>query len=170
MLADVKAAFLYGDAKRSLYVELPPEDNWQNLADTSASLNVPCMGLATPRWFLLIEQRRIFYDNSNRHKSYRNQVQESHQTYNIHHSSQIRFFSPPEYVSSRRTDEETSDCKTCTLLARRMVKHVETTLRAKLTNKWAEIPMQNSGHRGHHGHGHLRQDLHGDKHGDNHLD
>ena len=26
MLADVKAAFLYGDAGRSLYVELPPED------------------------------------------------------------------------------------------------------------------------------------------------
>ena len=26
MLADVKAAFLYGDARRSLYVELPPED------------------------------------------------------------------------------------------------------------------------------------------------
>ena len=26
MLADVKTAFLYGDARRSLYVELPPED------------------------------------------------------------------------------------------------------------------------------------------------
>ena len=27
MLADVKTAFLYGDARRSLYVELPPEDS-----------------------------------------------------------------------------------------------------------------------------------------------
>ena len=26
MLADVKTAFLYGEARRSLYVELPPED------------------------------------------------------------------------------------------------------------------------------------------------
>ena len=26
MLADVKTAFLYGDAKRSLYVELSPDD------------------------------------------------------------------------------------------------------------------------------------------------
>ena len=26
MLADVKTAFLYGDARRSSYVELPPED------------------------------------------------------------------------------------------------------------------------------------------------
>ena len=26
MRADVKIAFLYGDARRSLYVELPPED------------------------------------------------------------------------------------------------------------------------------------------------
>ena len=26
MLADVKTAFLYGDARRSLYLELPPED------------------------------------------------------------------------------------------------------------------------------------------------
>ena len=26
MLADVKTAFLYGDARRSVYVELPPED------------------------------------------------------------------------------------------------------------------------------------------------
>ena len=26
MLADVKTAFLYGDAARSLYIELPPED------------------------------------------------------------------------------------------------------------------------------------------------
>ena len=26
MLADVKTAFLHGDARRSLYVELPPED------------------------------------------------------------------------------------------------------------------------------------------------
>ena len=26
MLADVKTAFLYGDARRSLYVELPHED------------------------------------------------------------------------------------------------------------------------------------------------
>ena len=26
MLADVKTAFLYGDARRLLYVELPPED------------------------------------------------------------------------------------------------------------------------------------------------
>ena len=26
LLADVTAAFLYGDARRSLYLELPPED------------------------------------------------------------------------------------------------------------------------------------------------
>ena len=29
MPADVKTACLYGDARRSLYLELPPEDPWQ---------------------------------------------------------------------------------------------------------------------------------------------
>ena len=41
MLADVKTAFLHGDARRSLYVELPHEDPF--LVDTLASLSVPCM-------------------------------------------------------------------------------------------------------------------------------
>ena len=49
MLAFLKTAFLHGDARRSLYVELPLGDPWQHLVDTSASLNVPCMELATPR-------------------------------------------------------------------------------------------------------------------------
>ena len=43
MLADVKSAFLHGDARRSLHVELHPDDH------TSVSLNAPCMELATPR-------------------------------------------------------------------------------------------------------------------------
>ena len=45
MLADVKTAFLYGDARRSSYVELPPEDPGQNLVVTSEILNVSCMEL-----------------------------------------------------------------------------------------------------------------------------
>ena len=49
MLADVKTAFLYGDARRSLFVELPPEDPLVASVVTLASLNVPCMELATPR-------------------------------------------------------------------------------------------------------------------------
>ena len=47
MLADVKTAFLYADARRSLYVELPLEDP---LVGTSACLNVPCMELAPMVW------------------------------------------------------------------------------------------------------------------------
>ena len=43
MLADVQSAFLHGDARRSLHVELHPDDH------TSVSLNAPCMELATPR-------------------------------------------------------------------------------------------------------------------------
>ena len=50
MLAAVRAAFLYGDARRSLYVELPPEDPLvASQVDTSESLNAPCMEPATPR-------------------------------------------------------------------------------------------------------------------------
>ena len=50
MLADVKTAFLDGDARRSLYVEsCHLKTPWKHLVDTSASLNVPCMKLATPR-------------------------------------------------------------------------------------------------------------------------
>ena len=49
MLADAKTAFLYGDARRSLYVELPPEDPCQLLVDTWKDLNVPCVELQTPR-------------------------------------------------------------------------------------------------------------------------
>ena len=45
MLADVKTASLYGDARRCLYVELPPEDR----VDKSESLNEPCAELMTPR-------------------------------------------------------------------------------------------------------------------------
>ena len=47
MLADVKTALLYGDARRSLYFELPLE--YPLSADTCENLNVPCMELATPR-------------------------------------------------------------------------------------------------------------------------
>ena len=47
MLADVKTAFQYGDAKRPLYVELPPGDPCQLLVDTWENLNVPCVELET---------------------------------------------------------------------------------------------------------------------------
>ena len=40
MLADVKTVFLYGDTRRSVFVELPLGAPWQHLVDTSESLNV----------------------------------------------------------------------------------------------------------------------------------
>ena len=49
MLADVKTAFLKGDARRLLCVDMHLKTPWQHLVDTSASLNVPCMELKTPR-------------------------------------------------------------------------------------------------------------------------
>ena len=49
MLASVKTAFLYGDARRPLYVELPPEDPCQLLVDTWENLNVPSVELETLR-------------------------------------------------------------------------------------------------------------------------
>ena len=44
LLADVKTD---GDARTSLYVELPPEDHCQLLVDAWENLNVPCMELKT---------------------------------------------------------------------------------------------------------------------------
>ena len=44
MLADVKTAFLYGDVRRSLYVELPPEDPL-----SASGRYVDTSELATPR-------------------------------------------------------------------------------------------------------------------------
>ena len=46
-MADFKAAFLYGEARRPLYVELPAEDPCQLLVDTWENLYVPCMELET---------------------------------------------------------------------------------------------------------------------------
>ena len=52
MLADVTTAFLYGDARRPLYVELPQERiHCQLLFDMWENLNVPCMELEMLRWF-----------------------------------------------------------------------------------------------------------------------
>ena len=45
----------------------------------------------TQQYLLPVEQGRIFYDNSKRHKSYRIPVLGSHQTYHMHHISQLRF-------------------------------------------------------------------------------
>ena len=49
MLADIKTAFLHGDARRPLYVELPPEDPLSASGRYVENLNVPCMELETLR-------------------------------------------------------------------------------------------------------------------------
>ena len=47
MRADVKTAFLCGDARKSLYVELPREDPCQLPIDTWENMNAPGMELET---------------------------------------------------------------------------------------------------------------------------
>ena len=45
----VKTAFVHGDARRSLYVELPPEDPLSASCRDVGNLHVQCLELMTPR-------------------------------------------------------------------------------------------------------------------------